>query len=413
MPRDLLNVRRIESLREKGLYTDGGNLYLNVTVSGTKSWIFRYRSDGKQHDMGLGPYPDITLAMAREKALVQRRLRLEGQDPMLAKRAGRTQARLDAARAMTFEQCAEAYISAHRAGWRSAAHAHQWGASLKNYAYPVFGNLPVAAVDTALVMAALKPIWNTTTETASRVRNRIEAVLGWATTSGYRAGDNPARWTDHLENLLAKPAAAKRAVRQATGASEHHASLPYAQMSQFMAGLREHKGMVHRALEFLILTAARTGEVIGAKWSEVDLGERTWTIPGDRMKNHKEHRVPLSDAALAILRSMQGNGSDFVFAGQNGGPLARQGFVKAMKQYDGLTVHGFRSSFRDWAAETTAYPSELAEIALSHTVGSKVEAAYRRSDLMERRRHMMDAWAQYCDAPAVGGEVVAIRSTAS
>src|SRR5215472_6488428 len=292
----LLSARAVQTLRKPGMYLDGRGLYLRIGPGGNKSWIYRFALGGKTRDMGLGPYPDIALAEARERAATQRKLRLDGTDPIAARQAGQQQAKLDAAKAMNFKACAEAYIAAHQAGWKNPKHAAQWPATLGAYVYPAFGALPVQVVDVGLVMKAIEPIWTEKPETASRVRGRIESVLDWATARGYRHGDNPARWRGHLENLLPKKTKVRRV--------EHHAALPYAEMAGFMAELREQEGIGARALEFAILTAARTGEVRGAKWDEIDLSTKLWTVPGERMKAGKEHRVPLSDATLTILEKM-------------------------------------------------------------------------------------------------------------
>jgi integrase len=378
-----LTVKGIEA-KSKGFHADGGGLYLKVTPTGTRSWVYRYFA-GKRHDLGLGPWPDISLAEARDRAAVQRRLRLDGKDPMTERRAGRDQAALKAAKAMTFRECATRYIDAHKAGWRNVKHGAQWTATLETYAYPTFGKLPVAEIDTGLVMKVVEPIWTTKPETASRVRGRIESILDWATVSGHRQGDNPARWRGHLEALLP----AKTKVR----AVEHHAALPYAELGAFMADLRSREGLAARALEFAILTAARTGEVIGATWSEIDFKAATWTIPGDRMKAGREHRVALSGAALAVLKALaKGQPGDRVFPLSN---MAMLQLLKRMERGD-LTAHGFRSTFSDWCAEMTAFSSEVREMALAHAVGDKVEAAYRRGDLFAKRVQLAEAWAKFC-----------------
>lgn len=409
-----LSARAVQAAKEPGMYADGKSLYLRIGPTGAKSWIFRYRADGRRHDLGLGPYPDIGLADARERATVQRRLRLDGQDPLMVRRTGRDQARLAAAKAMTFKQCAEAYIASHRATWKNPVHAKQWGSTMETYVYPALGDLPVAAVDTSLVMKAIGgDVWAGKPETASRVRGRIESILGWATVSGYRTGDNPARWKGHLENLLPAPSKAKRAVRQAKGRIEHHAALPYAEIAEFIAALGDKDGVGALALEFTILTAARTGEVIGATWGEFNLAERVWTIPAERMKAEREHRVPLSGRALAIVEQMaRQKTGEFVFSSGDG-PLSNMTMLKMLQRMrPEITVHGFRSSFRDWAAERTSFPSEVVEMALAHAVGDKVEAAYRRGDLLAKRRQLADAWARYCAVrePAAGSKVVSIRS---
>ena len=393
---------------DRAYHGDGGGLWLQVTAGGA-SWVFRYRVDGRLREMGLGPLHTVTLAEARNRALECRKARLDGRDPIEERKAARMAARLDAARAMTFKACAEAYIEAHRAGWRNDKHAAQWPATLGTYVYPILGDLPVQAVDTGLVIKAVEPLWTRKTETASRVRGRIESVLDWASARGYRQGDNPARWRGHLENLLPKKSKVAKV--------EHHAALAYGEMAGFIAELRQHEGVAARALEFAILTAARTGEVIGARCDEFDLAERLWTVPGERMKAGKEHRVPLSDAALAIVETMrQTRQGDFVFPGGKAGrPLSNMALLMLLRRIGrgDLTAHGFRSSFRDWAAERTNFPAEVAEMALAHTVADKVEAAYRRGDLFQKRRQLAEAWAKFCAGPPAAGQVVPIRKTAA
>jgi integrase len=400
-----LTTVEVAQARRRRLYGDGLGLFLQVSATGGKSWVFRWKEDGRQRVMGLGPLHTVSLAEARERALLCRRARLDGRDPIQERRAARMAARIERARTMTFEACAAAYIDAHRAGWKSRKHADQWTATLATYAFPVFGELPVAAVDVALVMKVLDPVWREKVETASRVRGRIEAVLGWATTRGYRRGPNPAAWKDHLQNLL--PARAK--VRRV----EHHKALPYGELGAFMTELRAQEGIAARALEFTILTAARTGEVIGARWSEIDRAARLWTIPGERMKAGKEHRVPLSDAALAILEAMwKVRTGDFVFPGARGKGLSQMSMLMTLRRMGrgDVVTHGFRSSFSDWCSEQTSFPSEVREMALAHAVGDKVEAAYRRGDLFEKRRQLAEAWARYCcTRPAPEGAVVPLR----
>jgi integrase len=305
---------------------------------------------------------------------------------------------------MTFQACADAYIAAHRAGWRSAKSLTAWEGTLGAYVHPVFGALPVQAIDTALVTKAIEPIWAEKPETAGRVRGRIEAILDWATARGHRQGENPARWRGHLDKLLPNKTKVRRV--------EHHAALPYPEISAFMAELRQQEGVAALALEFAILTAARTGEVIGARWDEFNLAERLWTIPGQRMKAGREHRVPLPDAALAIIETMAGiREGDFVFPGGKASrPLSNMSMLMLLRRMgrEDLTIHGFRSSFRDWAAERTGFPAEVAEMALAHTVADAVERAYRRGDLFQMRRQMMDAWAKFCAAPSAAGRVVPI-----
>jgi integrase len=404
-----LTALKVERAKRPGMYADGGGLYLQVTEGGA-SWIYRYMLAGRAREMGLGPLALFGLSEARAKALDARRLRHEGIDPIEARRAMRAQVRLDAVKAVTFMECAEAYIKAHRTGWRNGKHAGQWEATLATYAGPVIGALPVQAIDTALVLKVLEPIWATKPETAGRVRGRIEAVLDWAKVREYRQGENPARWRGHLDKLL--PASGK--VRKIV----HHAALPYAELPGFLVALREQEGIAARALEFTILTAARTGETIGARWSELNLLDRAWTVPAERMKSGREHRVPLSARVLTILEGMQSHrhaDDGFLFpGGKIGKPLSNMAFLMLLRRMgrDDLTAHGFRSSFRDWAAERTNFPSEVAEMALAHVVGSKVEAAYRRGDLFEKRRRLMEAWADFlAKAPADhNNRVVSLRA---
>jgi integrase len=402
-----LTALKTAKVEATGYYGDGGGLFLQVSKYGSKSWVFRFKANGRLREMGLGSLDTYSLAEARERARACRKLRDEGKNPIEERNAARLQAKLEAAKAMTFEQCAERYIAAHKASWRNPKHAAQWPSTLATYVNEIFGDLPVAAVDTALVMKAIEPIWVQKPETAGRVRGRIESVLDWATARGHRQGENPARWRGHLDKLLPRKTSVRRV--------EHHAALPYAEIGAFTAELRQEEGVAARALEFVILTAARTGEVIGARWDELDLAERLWTVPGERMKAGREHRVPLSDAALAILGELaKARNGDFVFPGGRAGrPLSNMSMLMLLRRMGrgDLTIHGFRSSFRDWAAERTSFPAEVAEMALAHTVSDKVEAAYRRGDLFQKRRQMMDAWARFCTTPhAAGGRVVSFAA---
>jgi integrase len=400
-----LTALAVDKTKKRGYYGDGGGLFLQVSAAGSKSWVFRFKGAGKLREMGLGATHTIGLAEAREKARECRRLRLDGIDPIEARKVARSQARLAAATATTFKDCAERYIAAHKAGWRSATHAAQWPSTLGTYVHPVFGSLPVQAVDVGLVLRVLEPIWTVKPETAGRVRGRIESVLDWATAHGYRQGENPARWRGHLENLLPGKSKVRRV--------KHHTALPYAEIRDFIAQLKQQEGVAARALEFTILTAARTGEVIGARWSEINLAERLWTVPAERMKSEREHRVPLTDAALAILKQMQAiRHDDFTFpSGWTRQPISNMAMAMTLRRMGrrDLTVHGFRSSFRDWVAERTDFPSEVAEMALAHAVGDKVEAAYRRGDLFRKRRQLMDAWAKFCATPASAGCIIPLR----
>jgi integrase len=388
---------------------DGGGLWLQTTPNGA-SWIFRYKVNGRNRDMGLGSTITVSLADARERALECRKQRLDDIDPIEARKEKRQAAKLAAAKALTFKQCSDGYFKAHQAGWRGAKHAAQWSSSVAAYVHPIIGDLPVASIDVGLVMKVLEPIWTEKSETASRVRGRIESVLDWATARGLRRGENPARWRGHLENLLPKKSKVARV--------EHHPALAYDEIGEFVVDLSKREGVAARALEFAILTAARTGEIRGARWDEIDFNNRLWVIPAERMKANREHRVPLSSAALAILARMQEQRSgDYVFSARPGRPLndrALLDVLDGMKRND-LTSHGFRSTFRDWAADRTNFDRDAIELALAHAVGDRVEQAYRRGDGLEKRRQLAEAWAAFCatPAPAVGGDNVrSIRGAA-
>tara|TARA_R110000868_G_scaffold411742_1_gene708448 strand:+ start:197 stop:1423 length:1227 start_codon:yes stop_codon:yes gene_type:complete len=395
--RNKLTARTVASISKPGMHGDGDNLWLVVTPSGTKNWVLRYTLQGKSHTMGLGPVSLISLQDARQKAQDARRLLLDGIDPIQQRKALKTAQALDGAKSITFADAALKYIDSHKSGWKNAKHAAQWQSTLETYAFPVFGKLPVGTVDVGFVIRALEPIWSDKPETASRLRGRIESVLDWAKVRGYREGENPARWKGNLDHLL--PARSK--VRKV----KHHAALPYSEVADFLNKLRQQTGVAARAFEFAILTASRTSETLNAVWSEVDLEKKVWTIPGERMKAGQEHRVPLSDRAIEILQSV---GQQFgfnpdrpVFPGQRiKKPLSNMAFLailRRMKRTD-ITAHGFRSTFRDWVAEKTAYPHEVAEMALAHSVSNKVEAAYRRGDLFDKRRALMDSWARECES---------------
>jgi len=392
-----LTALKVGRAKTPGMYADGGGLYLQVTEGGA-SWIYRYMLNNHAREMGLGPLALFGLSEARAKALDARRLRHEGVDPIEARKAARARKRLDAAKAVTFKECSEAYLKAHRAGWRNGKHAAQWEATLGTYANPIIGALPVQVIDTALVHKVLEPIWATKPETASRLRGRIESILDWAKVRGYREGENPARWRGHMDKLL--PASSK--VRKV----EHYAALPYAELPAFVVALGEQGGIAARALEFTILTAARTGETIFARWNEIDLLDKTWTVSAARMKAGREHRVPLSTRALAILEEMQAHrhlDDGFVFpGGKPGKPLSNMAFLMLLRRMkrDNLTAHGFRATFKTWASDRTGFQNEIVEAALAHVVGSKVEQAYRRGDMFEKRRRLMQQWATFCTASA-------------
>jgi integrase len=404
-----LSYRGVETLKQPGMHGDGGGLYLQVTegADGTprKSWLFRYTVGGRERQMGLGPLSDVPLVEARDRALAARELRRAGKDPITEREAARAEASLVAAKAMSFDDCAAAYIAAHRAGWRNAKHGSQWANTIVTYCSPVFGKLPVQLVDVGLVMKAIEPLWATKPETAGRVRGRVERILDWAKVRGYRDGENPARWRGHLDHLL--PARGK--VRRV----KHHAALPYAEIPAFVAALRGRDAVAARALEFAILTAARTGEVLGATWSEIDLDARLWTIPHGRMKAGREHRVPLGDRAVEIIRNMMtAKQNGYIFYGDRRAALSNMSLLMLLRRMGrkDVTTHGFRSTFRDWVAEQTNFPSAVAEMALAHSIGNAVEAAYRRGDMLDKRRSLMDLWDNYCARPVVHRTVTSITA---
>lgn len=375
------------------MHGDGAGLWLKVTEGGSKSWILRYTMAGRERWTGLGPYPDVSLAEARDKAMAWRKQVREGVDPMKVKQEAMATARAEQAKKVTFAWCAAQYIESHRAGWKNAKHAEQWVSTLAMYAEPVMGNMDVALVETEHVVRVLEPIWNSKPETASRLRGRIDSILGWASARRLRSGDNPARWKGHLDSLF--PARTK------VSRTRHFAALPWKDMRPFMTSLEAQAGVGALALRFTILTAARSGEVRGMVWDEVDLSARLWVVPAERMKAGREHRIPLSDAAVALLRQQEQvllAGTNVVFPSvRDHKPLSDMTLTAVLRrmQRNDLTVHGFRSTFRDWAAEATDYPQEMAEMALAHVVSNKVEAAYRRGDMLEKRREMMQKWAEF------------------
>jgi integrase len=384
----------IKTLKD-GWHSDGGNLYLFVRGS-SRAWVFRYLgSDGKRKHMGLGSILSLSLSEARKVAATLReqiKHPINPVDPIAEKRERRQQQIKQQRSQMTFKACAEAYINAHKAEWKNEKHGQQWENTLSTFAYPVFGDLSVDLVDEGLVLKVLMPIWEKKTETAKRLRGRIESVLDWATFNKYRQGENPARWKGHLEHSLAKPSKVAKVI--------HHAALPHSQVADFMKTLATVNGIGARALEFLILTAARSGEVRGATWSEIDLDQKLWVIPSSRMKMQREHRVALSDAAIDLLRSLKKiEGTELIFpSAQKQSQMSDMTLTAVLRRLErtDITVHGFRSTFRDWAAEATNYPSEVAEMALAHVVSNKVEAAYRRGDLLAKRFELMQDWADFC-----------------
>jgi integrase len=401
-----LSARGVQTKRKPGYYPDGAGLYLQVSATGTKSWVFRFMLNAKAREMGLGSALTFSLEEVRGLRDRQRKLLAEGKDPIEARKAERAHAALELAQAKTFKDCAVAYIEAHRAGWKNAKHREQWENTLSSYAYPTIGALPVQAVYTGHVREVLQPIWNAKRETAVRLRGRIEKILDWATALGYRAGLNPARWRGHLDKVLAKDQRRRRI--------QHHPAMSIDEIGSFMPRLRQQECTAASALEFLILTTARTGEVIGMQWPEVNLDAAVWTVPAERMKGHREHRVPLSPAAVKLLRALLG-GEVFIFPGRGAArPLSNMAMLKLLERmgHSDLTVHGFRSTFRDWAAERTSFAREVCEMALAHAIADETEAAYRRGDLFEKRRRLMDAWAAFVSMPVTGERVLSIKRAA-
>jgi integrase len=427
-----LTALQVTRAKQPGMYGDGSGLYLQITGNGkdkiAKSWIFRYRFKGHAstsgkplaREMGLGSIDTWSLAEARERARLQRQLLDDGKDPIEAKKQQQLAEALAKAQAVPFQDCAREYIRAHRSGWKSAKHADQWASTLETWAYPIIGKLPVAGISTDLVMKVLQqPIsdeedapdfWTARTETANRIRGRIETVLDWAKARKLRDGENPARWKGLLDKLL--PARSK------VSPVEHHKALPYADVPRFMAELRRRGSVSARALEYTILTVARTSDTIGAGSREIDPEEGAWTVPAARLKGKKgqrrrDHYVPLSDRAAEIIEDR--STGRYLFAHDDGEPLSNMAMLELLQGMgfgEDLTVHGFRSTFKDWCSEQTAYPNEMSEMALAHTVSDKVEAAYRRGDMREKRRRLMADWADYCASPpaAKRGNVVPLRA---
>ena len=386
-----------------GHYGDGGGLWLQISKFKSKNWVFRYTLHGTRREMGLGATHTVSLAEARQKAKECRLTLLDGKDPIEVRETTTLAEALRRAKMMTFDQCAAAYIEAHRSSWKNVKHISQWENTIQVYASPVIGKLPVTSVDTDLVVKILNPIWQTKTETATRLRGRIESVLDWATTSKFRQGDNPARWRGHLENLLSSPNKIAKV--------KHHPALPWQELGKFMVDLREREGVAARAVELAILTATRSGEVRNATWAEFDAG--LWVIPAARMKMGREHRIPLPTAAVELLGKMPRLG-DLVFPGiKKDKPLSDMSLTAVLRRMErnDITVHGFRSSFRDWCSESVAnsFPREVCEHALAHSLPDKIEAAYRRGDLIEKRALLMQAWSDYCATIQPVAKVTQIR----
>ena len=386
-----LTPLKVAKLKTPGFYGDGHGLWLKVTDTGTKSWVLRYMLNGKAVAMGLGPVHTVSLQEARNRAREYRQVLLEGKDPLTIKREAIAAEKLAAATSKTFKEIAIEFLDSNNVqAFKNDKHRKQWKATLENHAFPVIGHLPLTMIDTATVLRVIKPVWERTPETASRLRGRIERVFHYAAPLGYFAGENPAQWK------LLKGHLPKR------GKANHHTAMPVSELPAFMAKLRDKDSLSAKALEFTVLCAARTNETIGMQWNEIDFTKKTWTIPSDRMKAGVQHTVPLSDRAIAVLASVPRNGSALVF------PLSNMAMLELLKgtNGNGYTVHGFRSTFRDWAGDYTSYPRDLIEMALAHTVESKVEAAYRRSTALEKRGRLMQEWGRFCESSAITSATV-------
>ena len=388
-----LTAITVGSLKKPGLYADGAGLYLKVTNSGSRSWVLRYMLKGRPRYLGLGSASKVSLAKARELASRNPSLSHQGVDPIDQRKQELDAARVRYAKAMTFRQCAEALIAIHEPTWKNARHRDDWRNTQKAKAYPKIGEMIIEDIDTEDVLGVLEPIWLKTPETANRLRGRIEMILDWAKARGIRNGDNPARWRGHLANLLPKPSK--------VAPVKHLSALPFDELPAFLIDLRSFSSLSAVALEFVILTATRTNETLGATWSEFDLTNKLWIIPAARMKGGREHRLPLSDRAAQIVKELESvKRNDLVFPGTKPGrrlsDMTLLMLLRRMSRSD-ITVHGFRSTFRDWAAETTNFPNHVVEMALAHAVEGKVQGAYRRGDLFQKRRKLMDAWSSYCE----------------
>lgn len=402
----------VKNIKERGRYSDNlNNLYLQVKPSGLKSWIFRYSIHGARREMGLGRTENLTLEQARKKAsdFYQQKKDIPSFDPIAERKQQQINSRLEQNRAKTFADCAEEFISLKKCEWTNPKHAQQWTNTLKTYAYPTIGSMPLKSISTEHIRKLLMPIWTTKTETATRVCNRIKQVLDYSLAHKYHEGENVARWPGHLDKMLPKPAKIKKV--------KHHPALPYKDIHTFTGELREHKTMSAYALEFLILTASRTGSVINATWDEINLKEGLWQIPAEKMKTKKPHEVPLNNRAMELINFLHDNKiNNFIFAGQSkGGGLSNAAMDKLLQKtmcYPQYTVHGFRSCFRDWIGEETDTPNHVAEMALAHTIKNSAEAAYRRGDLIEKRRVLMDKWLEYINRPIGDGQVIPFKKIA-
>lgn len=395
-----LTARSVATISEPGLHSDGGNLYLQISKAGAKSWLFVYRHGGKQRSMGLGSAgpAGVSLADARQKAAAARKLLSDGIDPIDAKRAAEAVEKPKA----VFAEFADEYVKTHRESWSNPKHRQQWENTLKAYANPVIGKKTLDQIGLDDVLAILTPLWQSKQETARRVRMRIEKILDAAKVRGLRTGENPARWRGNLDHLLPKHAQKTQA---------HHAAMPFGDVPGFLAALAGRPATAALALRFLILTACRTSEVLGARWDEIDIEAKVWTIAADRMKSRRIHRVPLSDPALAVIEEVRGLDETFLFPGSGkSGVLSQMSMAMLLRRMDreDVTVHGFRSSFRDWASERTHYPHEVCEMALAHVIGDATVAAYRRGDLFDKRKGLMADWAAFCVPKAKPDNVVPI-----
>jgi integrase len=399
-----LTALKIKSV-SVGCHNDGGGLYLQKSSDTAQSWIFSYRFNGRYREMGLGSLTALSLADARERAALCRKMLADRIDPIAARNAEQARVRVTAARSVAFEDCAKAYVETHKDTWKGDKHKKQWLSFFEIYVYPRIGKLPVKDIDSDMVLQVLEPIWRTKTPTAKKLRGRIEKVLDWAKARRYRDGENPARWRGLLDQILPKPSKISKV--------KHYNALPYDDMGDFMITLRQQPGLDARMLEFTILTGVRSNEAMKAKWEEIDVANKIWIIPAERMKGGREHRVPLSDVAIKVLWANEVSGGNvdyfkkkegWLFPGRKKGQpmssMTMNMLLRRMGRTD-ITVHGFRSTFRDWAAERTHFPREVAEMALAHGNNNKVEAAYQRGDLLGKRRQLMDAWARYCSKPSV------------
>jgi integrase len=400
-----LSAAEVRRLTEPGRYPVGGaaGLLMQVTPNGARSWLLRIKVGDKRRDFGLGGFPDVTLAGARDKARELRERIAAGVDPVAERQRLRAEIRAAQAKAITFEEAAHRCHDARVAEFSNPKHRQDWIASLKRHAFKHIGSLPVDSIELAHVLALLEPIWKTKTETATRVRQRVETVLSWATVAGHRKGDNPARWPDNLDQLLPTPSKIRKV--------QHHRALPWQDVPGFMVDLRQREGMAARALEFVILTAARSGEVRHATWDEIDLSAGLWTVPAERMKARKDHRVPLSDAALELLkRTPRMEGSNLLFTAPRGNALSDMSISSVCRRMGANAVpHGFRSAFKDWARSRTAFADEISELALAHVNSDSTRAAYARDELLPQRTRLMNDWAKFLSEPAPAGEVVPLR----